>query len=181
MTGFSYKPEYLADQRRRIVRHLAERPRRPNELTRQAVYPALLPVRSLRGWLGSRAVDQSLGIQPPPGLTGPDGFEQHRWKLFLSMQGYMRNPPLDSDSGTSGGSVWAQLRRAGSDRGQCRRAAERLCVLTRHRLLPLDIAAVVGMSLQGISEIRVPPDTPMSGAERRKCLTALSPVRDDWI
>lgn len=37
------------------------------------------------------------------------------------------------------------------------------------------------MSPQVVSEIRVPPDTPMSGAERRKHLTALSAVRDDWI
>ena len=138
-------------------------------------------MRSVRGWLDSHAVDKTQGSQPPPGLTGRDGFEQHCWKLFLSTQGYMRNPPRNSGTGTPGGYAWVRLRRAGSDRGRCRRAAERLCVLTRHRLRPLDIAAVVGMSPQVMSEIRVPPDTPMSGAERRKHLTALSAVRDDWI
>ena len=54
-------------------------------------------------------------------------------------------------------------------------------MLTRHRLRPRDIAAVVGVSPQSMSKIRIPPDTPMSGAERRKRLTALSPVRDGWI
>jgi hypothetical protein len=83
---------------------------------RHAVYPAFLTVRSPHGWLDSNFVDQTLGIQSPSGMTGRDGFEQHRWKLYLSMQGYMRNPPRDSGAGTPGGSVWAQLRRAGTDR-----------------------------------------------------------------
>ncbi|UVO11115.1 hypothetical protein NM962_14020 [Mycobacterium sp. SVM_VP21] len=54
-------------------------------------------------------------------------------------------------------------------------------MLTRHRLRPLDIAAVVGMSLQVMSEIHFPLHTPMSGTERRKRLTSLAGVRDDGI
>ncbi|GFG70310.1 hypothetical protein [Mycolicibacter senuensis] len=67
---------------------------------------------------------------------------------------------------------------AGKDRRRLRRAAQRVCVLTRHHLRQHDIAAALGVSRPALAQIvgRVPlPQTPMPPAERRKCLAALWP------
>jgi hypothetical protein len=72
--------------------------------------------------------------------------------------------------------------RAVSERQRRRHAAERVCVLTREHLRQRDIAAAVGVSQQAVSlmaQTAPLPDTPMTEAARRDCLTALSAVAAD--
>jgi hypothetical protein len=78
--------------------------------------------------------------------------------------------------------VAGRPRRAVSERRRRRRAAERVCVLTREHLPQRDIAAAVGVSQQAVSQMvqKDPlPNTPMTPAERRECLAALSAVPAD--
>lgn len=73
-------------------------------------------------------------------------------------------------------------RRAVSERRRRRRAAERVCVLTCEHLRQRDIAAAVGVSQQAVSQMveKAPlPNTPMTSAERREWLAALSSVPVD--
>lgn len=76
----------------------------------------------------------------------------------------------------------AHPRRAVNQRRRRRRAAERVCVLTREHMRQSDIAAAVGVSQQAVSLMaeKAPlPDTPMTEAARRECLAALSSVPAD--
>ncbi|WP_459958354.1 hypothetical protein [Mycobacterium avium] len=72
--------------------------------------------------------------------------------------------------------------RAVNQRRRRRRAAERVCVLTREHMRQSDIAAAVGVSQQAVSLMaeKAPlPDTPMTEAARRERLAALSSVPAD--
>ncbi len=69
-----------------------------------------------------------------------------------------------------------------TDTHRRRRAAERVCVLTREPLRQYDIAAAIGVTQQAVSKMAAKhplPKTPMSAAERRDILAALASVRPD--
>ncbi|WP_337958237.1 hypothetical protein [Mycolicibacterium septicum] len=68
-------------------------------------------------------------------------------------------------------------RRAASERSWRRRAAERVCVLTRDHLRQRDIAAAIAVSQQAVSKMTEKnplPDTPMTEAARREFLMRLA-------
>lgn len=76
----------------------------------------------------------------------------------------------------------ARAPRAASVRSWRRRAAERVCVLTRDHLRQVDIAAAVAVSQQAVSKMTEKdplPDTPMSEAARREFLIELSSMPAD--
>lgn len=72
--------------------------------------------------------------------------------------------------------------RAAGVRRWRRRAAERVCVLTREHLRQVDIAAAVAVTQQAVSKMAEKdplPDTPMAAAARRERLTELSSAPAD--
>jgi hypothetical protein len=76
----------------------------------------------------------------------------------------------------------ARPHRAAGERRWRRRAAERVCVLTRDHLRQGDIAAAVAVSQQAVSKMTEKdplPDTPMAEAVRRELLIELSSVPAD--
>lgn len=81
--------------------------------------------------------------------------------------------------------VIARPHHAAGERNWRRRAAERVCVLTRERLRQNDLAPALAVSQQAISKMveKNPlPETPMHQHARRKLLTALaSAPADDGI
>lgn len=103
----------------------------------------------------------------------------------------LADPTVDLSIGSTGELVLsgksyrrpaARPSRLGSERSWRRRAAERVCVLTRQHLRQGDIAAAVGVSQQAVSKMaeREPlPDTPMTESARRELLTELSSVSAD--
>ena len=71
---------------------------------------------------------------------------------------------------------------AAAERNQHRRAAERVCILTRERLRQVDVATAVAVTQQAVSKMtkKEPlPETPMTEAARRELLTKLSLVPAD--
>jgi len=76
----------------------------------------------------------------------------------------------------------ANARLAAGERLWRRRAAERVCVLTRSHLRQSDIAAAVAVSQQAVSKMAEKeslPDTPMTKAARQELLIKLSSVPAD--
>ncbi len=72
--------------------------------------------------------------------------------------------------------------RAANERSWRRRAAERVCVLTRDQLRQRDIAAAIAVSQQAVSKMTEKdplPDTPMTSAARREILMKLASVPAD--